>query len=342
VTDNVLPYSDRGRFEYLPYDERAPLVFRLVADLIQHEDESLALEHVGSTAVSGCPGKGFIDALVLVSSDNQLPGALQAVERAGFAEHDFGQGYPGARGAVRLDAALFRVHLQIVSRDSAKAHEMIAFRELLKGDPQLVMRYVSRKQRLITSGRDRNPEYTEGKGEVIEKALRQAKKRGVVDQITFRRYQLADHDAVASAFAACTHQLGFTLDPWNDDMHQIPAVYLETGGEFIVGDYERKIVSFAGLRRDSADRAEIRRVGVHPDAQRRGFARAMIRDIEDRAAVLGFSYLYLDTSIAQVAAQRLYRACGYRENGHVEKNGIECIVYNKELLGLLDRHEAID
>lgn len=163
-----------------------------------------------------------------------------------------------------------------------------------------------------------------------------------MDQIAFRQYQPSDHDAVVSAFAACTHQLGFTLGPWNDDMHQILWIYLEPGGEFIVGEYDGKVVSFAGLRRVSADTAEIRRVGVHPNVQRRGFARAMIRDIEKRATMVGFSNLYLDTSITQFAAQRLYRACGCRENGHVKKNGIECIVYNKELLPRLNRHETID
>lgn len=67
----LLPYGDRGRFQYLPYDERSPRVFQLVADLIEHEDDHLAVEHIGSTAVPGCPGKGFIDVLVLSGS---LPG----------------------------------------------------------------------------------------------------------------------------------------------------------------------------------------------------------------------------------------------------------------------------
>ncbi len=31
----------------------------------------------------------------------------------------------------------------------------------------------------------------------------------------------------ATPAAACTHQLGFSLGPWDDDMHDIAAVYLE-------------------------------------------------------------------------------------------------------------------
>jgi ribosomal protein S18 acetylase RimI-like enzyme len=151
-------------------------------------------------------------------------------------------------------------------------------------------------------------------------------------RIRFRRYEPGDHDAVWSVFAACTRQLGFTLGPWDDDMHNVVAVYNERGGEFIVGEHEGEIVAFAGLRWHSADRAEIRRVGVRPDMQRRGFARTMMQELEDRARGLGFSYLYLDTSISQIAAQKLYQACGYREVGHVDKSGVDCIVYYKQLI----------
>jgi GrpB-like predicted nucleotidyltransferase (UPF0157 family) len=168
----VLPYGDRGPFLFLPYDDRAPLVFDLVARLITRTDPHLALEHVGSTAVPGCPGKGFIDVLVMVPTADDLGGASRAVQRVGFSAHDFGQGYPGARGAVKVDDSLFRIHIQIVPRHSQKAHEMTAFRELLRHDPELVTRYARQKRALIQGGHVRNPAYAEGKSDVILAALR--------------------------------------------------------------------------------------------------------------------------------------------------------------------------
>jgi GrpB-like predicted nucleotidyltransferase (UPF0157 family) len=170
--DQILPYGDRGPFHCLPYDNRGPRVFDLVARRIKRTNPCLVVEHVGSTAVPGCPGKGFIDVLVMVPSVDDLTDAAIAVQREGFAEHDYGQGYPGARGAVKIDGALFRIHIQIVPRDSQKAEEMIAFRELLRHDPELVARYARQKQALIESGRNGNPEYTAGKTEVIRSALR--------------------------------------------------------------------------------------------------------------------------------------------------------------------------
>jgi GrpB-like predicted nucleotidyltransferase (UPF0157 family) len=170
--DQILPYGDRGPFHCLPYDNRGPRVFDLVARRIKRTNPCLVVEHVGSTAVPGCPGKGFIDVLVMVPSVDDLTDTAIAVQREGFAEHDYGQGYPGARGTVKIDSALFRIHIQIVPCDSQKAEEMIAFRELLRHDPELVARYARQKQALIESGRNGNPEYTAGKTEVIRSALR--------------------------------------------------------------------------------------------------------------------------------------------------------------------------
>lgn len=149
--------------------------------------------------------------------------------------------------------------------------------------------------------------------------------------IDFRRYRPDDHDAVWVVFADCTSQLGFDSGPWDDDMHHIPRVYLQSGGEFLVGEYAGRVVAFAGLQRDSEQRATIRRVGVHPSAQRRGFGKALMTELERRARRMGIETLRLDTSLSQLAAQQLYRACGYREQGHVVLSGVECILFEKVL-----------
>jgi ribosomal protein S18 acetylase RimI-like enzyme len=150
-------------------------------------------------------------------------------------------------------------------------------------------------------------------------------------EVTFRRYQESDHDAVWRVFAACTAQLGFRHGPWDDDMHHITAVFLNSGGEFIVGECEHRIVALGGLQPDGPARAEVRRIGVHPDSQRQGFGQALMAELESRARWMGVTSLHLDTSITQIAAQKLYRKCGYREAGHVVKSGVECILYQKDL-----------
>jgi len=172
MSGQVQAYGDRGDFAFLPYDPRSPDAFQLVASAIHAEAGGLTVEHVGSTAVPGCGGKGFIDVLVLASRENQILGATRMIQRIGFVEHHYGQGYPGARGAVRYDGTQFRVHIQILPKSCAKAREMLDFRELLKNDPELLTQYLARKRSLITAGINRNPAYTNGKSGLIEDALR--------------------------------------------------------------------------------------------------------------------------------------------------------------------------
>lgn len=82
----------------------------------------------------------------------------------------------------------------------------------------------------------------------------------------------------------------------------------------------------------NGERAEVRRVEVHPDVQRRGFDTLLMTDLEVRTKRMGFRFLHLDMSITQVAAQKLYLKCGYREAGHVVLSGVECILYEKTLV----------
>jgi GrpB-like predicted nucleotidyltransferase (UPF0157 family) len=45
----------------LPYDPRAQEVARKVARMINHQLPDITVDHVGSTAVPGCAGKGVIE-----------------------------------------------------------------------------------------------------------------------------------------------------------------------------------------------------------------------------------------------------------------------------------------
>jgi ribosomal protein S18 acetylase RimI-like enzyme len=152
-----------------------------------------------------------------------------------------------------------------------------------------------------------------------------------LSDITFRRYEMADHDAVWEVFRATSAQLGFRVGAWDGDFHHLYETYIDPGGEFMVGECDEQIVAFGGLERTSATRARVRRVGVDPEFQRRGFGTALMVELERLAVAVGIETLYLDTSMSQIAAQGLYRACGYREVGRVVMGGVECMVFEKEI-----------
>ena len=65
-------------------------------------------------------------------------------------------------------------------------------------------------------------------------------------------------------------------------------------------------------------RAEVLKLLVHPDARRRGIARALMVALEELARAGGWSLLTLDTWTGQ-AGERLYRSLGYVAVGTIPR-----------------------
>lgn len=118
---------------------------------------------------------------------------------------------------------------------------------------------------------------------------------------------------------------------WEDDLRDIRATYLDSGGDFLVGFLDGELVAIGGLLRRSPDEAEVRRMRVHPDRQRRGFGRLLLKRLEERAQALGCRVIRLDTTEQQTAAQRLYERAGYRETGRRQTVRFLFIDYAKTL-----------
>jgi ribosomal protein S18 acetylase RimI-like enzyme len=119
--------------------------------------------------------------------------------------------------------------------------------------------------------------------------------------------------------------------PWENDLRDIPATYLDEGGDFLLGLLDGKLVAMGGLIRRSPGEAEIKRMRVHPDFQRRGFGRLLLERLEERARALGCRTIRLDTTEEQIAARRLYEGAGYRETGRRQTARFLFIDYAKTL-----------
>jgi GNAT superfamily N-acetyltransferase len=85
------------------------------------------------------------------------------------------------------------------------------------------------------------------------------------------------------------------------------------------------------LRRTTADRAEIKRMRVHPDFQHRGFGQAILNALEVKARQLGYKMLHLDTSLQQTAAQQFYAKNGYVEVDRRKQGWFILLFYEKRL-----------
>ena len=148
-----------------------------------------------------------------------------------------------------------------------------------------------------------------------------------------RRYRAPDHDAVWDLHNIALNEVGAHVGngPWDDDLHRIDAEYISTGGEFYVGVIDRRIVAMGALRRLTDTRAEICRMRVHPELQRRGLGTRILSMLEERARELGFRTLTLDTTVGQVAAIGMYSNAGYEQVAGGRKYGFDVVMFEKQI-----------
>ncbi len=150
---------------------------------------------------------------------------------------------------------------------------------------------------------------------------------------TLRRFQPSDMEAVEYLHVYALQQTGAYLGrgPWDDDVYEIEKAYLNNQGEFLIGEWDGSFVAMGALHRTTPERAEIKRMRIHPDYQGRGFGQLILNELTARARVLGYKTLHLDTSILQVPAQKLYEKNGFRKVGGDTYQNLEVILYEKQL-----------
>jgi ribosomal protein S18 acetylase RimI-like enzyme len=150
-----------------------------------------------------------------------------------------------------------------------------------------------------------------------------------------RQYRWPDLDAVWALHQISLAQVGLLPGDgvyYDDDFPRISEVYLADRGDFLVGEVPGAgIVAMGGLRRIDDQTAEMCRLRVHPQHQRRGYGAQMMEALEERARRLGYSLLRGDTTLQQVAALELYRKSGWRELRR-EVHGNMVVLYGEKRL----------
>jgi GNAT superfamily N-acetyltransferase len=113
-----------------------------------------------------------------------------------------------------------------------------------------------------------------------------------------------------------------------------PADFAPPRGTFLVGfGADGAPVCGGGVKPLDGGAAEIKRMYVVPAARRRGFARALLRALEDAARDLGYGIVRLDTGPRQPHAQAMYEAAGYRPIGNFNANPVASYWGEKRLDG---------
>lgn len=155
------------------------------------------------------------------------------------------------------------------------------------------------------------------------------------DKVIIRQYRSSDKKEVWKLhILALQHTNAYIKSgSWDDDLTDIEKNYLAREGEFLVAVMNDKIVAMGGFKPVMKDTAEIKRMRVHPDFQRKGLGQAIYNILESKIKEKEYTIIILDTSINQLAAQKFYIKNGYKE---ISRNKtiwpIEAIFYQKNLL----------
>jgi len=157
-----------------PYDPQAPEVARRLKDLIRSVLPEVEVEHVGSTSVPECPGKGFIDLMVLYA-EGALGATRVGLGTLGFQRQSSRDPFPEERpmrvGTFAHRGKQYLVHAHVIAINSPEVEELRWFRERLKADEKLRDQYVAEKRGILAAGVSDSLEYALSKGAFVQRVL---------------------------------------------------------------------------------------------------------------------------------------------------------------------------
>ena len=132
--------------------------------------------HVGSTAVPYLMAKPIIDIVLAVPSLEIARARIPEMRRLGYTFVPEGETEAQLLFSRRVgDGSIVTQHIHVVVGGSREWSDYIAFRDYLKGRPDIAREYEAKKRELLAAFPDDREAYTAGKAEFISGAVRRAR-----------------------------------------------------------------------------------------------------------------------------------------------------------------------
>ena len=120
--------------------------------IIETARPDLEIEHIGSTAVPGLPGKGIVD-LGTEADPADIPSITAAMYELGFGPQPGPDPWPPTRpmhvGSVVDDGVEYRLHFHVHPRGTSDLAKDLRFRDALRADPGLRDAYAAIKSGIV-------------------------------------------------------------------------------------------------------------------------------------------------------------------------------------------------
>ncbi len=157
-----------------PYDPCYPEVADHLISLMAGVLPGLVVEHIGSTAVPECSGKGVVD-MMCIYPPGDLDAVQVAVESLGYQAFRSADPFPQERpvyiGSVDWQGARFRTHMHLIPEGWPEIETQRTFRDRLRADPDLVKAYCALKEAVLAAGAGDNVAYNAGKEAFIKDVI---------------------------------------------------------------------------------------------------------------------------------------------------------------------------
>ena len=169
----ILPYEAQpARCE--PLGAGTAVAAAVLVEFLRQRLNGVTVEHIGSTAVPGCAGKGIID-LMVTYPDGQLARIRQQIDDLGFQRQTTREPFPEDRpmrtGAFEHEGRKYLVHVHVVAAESSEVEDVRYFRDCLRADRELRAAYVAFKKKLLGQGISDSIDYAIAKGEFIRQCF---------------------------------------------------------------------------------------------------------------------------------------------------------------------------
>jgi len=136
----------------------------------------VTIEHIGSTAIPECPGKGIVDLMALYPEES-LDVVKEFFLTIGFQRQgkEFKNRFPDSRpvmmGTFEYANKSFLVYIHVIQKDSYEALRFPIFRDRLASNTELLSAYITEKKRIISEGVLDTDDYAEMKQSIIRLIL---------------------------------------------------------------------------------------------------------------------------------------------------------------------------
>jgi GrpB-like predicted nucleotidyltransferase (UPF0157 family) len=157
VSSSAVPIGpyERREARVRPWDPRVLDVAAEVSAIVHGVRPDLTIEHIGSTAVAGLPGKGIVDLATEVDLA-EVAALTEALHGLGFGPQPGPNPWPPTRpmlvGSIHHDGEEYRIHFHVLPRESDDLSKDLWFRDLLRTDPAIRDGYARVKSEIAGPG----------------------------------------------------------------------------------------------------------------------------------------------------------------------------------------------